>query len=399
MQRVLPFLSLFLVGVFAFSQAPSSSTRAEEDAVIAANRKGARPRPVAKGRSLSALEQERAKIFRQARPSVVYINASTSRGLLDRQTGQLHQIPPGTGTGFVWDDLGHVVTNYHVIKLDVPDPKALLDVMENIEVTLSNNRVYKARLIGRNISNDIAVLHVFAPLKDLQPLAIGSSKNLTVGQSVLAIGNPFGLDHTLTGGIISALGRVLLSDFITPIEGVIQTDAAINPGNSGGPLLDLSGRLIGMNTAIPTTTGANVGVGFAMPVDTLNRIVPELIARWNPEHPTLGFATLGIAPAFELFGIERGIVVSEVEANSPAAQAGLKGLTVKGTNEKPLLGDVIVRCQGKPMDRPSQMSDEIELLMPGRPVVLEVLRDNQRVTLTLDPWKKPEPTPSALTKT
>ena len=378
--------------VLAQEATPAAPTalQKQEDAVIAENRKGAKPRPVAKGKPLSALEQERARIFRAARAAVVYVNASTERGLINNLTGDVYRIPAGTGTGFVWDELGHVVTNYHVIKIDVPIPDAA-SYLENIEVTLSDNHTYKARLIGRSLSDDIAVLHVFAPLKDLTPLPLGASKGLTVGQSVLAIGNPFGLDHTLTGGIVSALGRVIPSSFYTPITGVIQTDAAINPGNSGGPLLDMSGRLIGMNTAIPAITGANVGIGFAIPVDTLNKVVPMLIARGQMERPSLGFTSVDPLSAYKNFGVERGIVVRGVEPDSPAARAGLRGL--QGLSEaiptqNPTLGDVIIGFQGKPLDSDVQLADQLDLLPPNTPLVFEVLREGKSITITLRPWEK-----------
>ena len=382
---------LCLAGAWAVAQdtglPAKPSTRKQEDAVIAENRKGAKPRSVAKAKPLSVEERERVRVFRAAKKAVVYINASTSMVVRNNATGDIYGIPPGTGTGFVWDDLGHVVTNYHVIKLDAPGADAAQN-MENIEVTLSNNRTYKARLIGRSLADDIAVLHVFAPLKDLTPLPQGSSKNLEVGQSVLAIGNPFGLDHTLTGGIISALGRVLASSYWTPITGVIQTDAAINPGNSGGPLLDMGGRLVGMNTSIPAVTGANVGIGFAIPADTLNKVVPILIARGQMERPALGFTALGILPALEQFGVERGIVVDEVAPDSPAARAGLRGLIDQGPGNKPLLGDVIIGFQGKPVNRHIQLADQLDLLPADTPLVFEILREGKTITVTLRPWEK-----------
>lgn len=383
-------MQLCLAGICASAQVAvaqlSQAQRKQEDSVIAENRKGAKPRAVAKGKPLSALEQERARVFRAAKKAVVFINASTNLVVRNNATGDIYGIPAGTGTGFVWDDLGHVVTNYHVIKLDAPGAEATQN-MENIEVTLSDHHTYKARLIGRSLANDIAVLHVFAPLKDLTPLPLGASRDLVVGQSVLAIGNPFGLDHTLTGGVVSALERVIPSNF-SLIKGVIQTDAAINPGNSGGPLLDMSGRLIGMNTAIPAVTGANVGIGFAIPADTLNKVVPMLIAKGQMDRPSLGFTSMAPLLALQYFSIENGVVVEMVEPDSPAARAGLRGIKDQGSEQKALLGDIIVGFQGKPIRNPVQLADQLELLPPETPLVFEILRDGKTLTITLRPLEK-----------
>jgi len=377
-----------LVGTCALAQEgirpTTPAAKMQEDAVIAANRKQAKPRSIEKGRPLSAVEQERARVFRAAKKAVVYINASTNNSLIDRSTGQVYEIPAGTGTGFVWDNLGHVVTNYHVIKMDVPGPDSA-QYLENIEVTLSDHRTYKARLIGRSLANDIAVLHVFAPLKDLTPLPLGSSKNLVAGQSVLAIGNPFGLDHSLSSGVVSALGRSIPSSF-SMIKDVIQTDAAINPGNSGGPLLDMSGRLIGMNTAIPAVTGANIGIGFAIPADTLNKVVPMLIASGQMDRPSLGLMFVAPLPAFHMLGIREGIAIYTVTPDSPAARAGLRGLS--GPEEKPVLGDVIMTFQGKPVNSEIDLADRLDLLPPETPLDFEILRGDKTITVTLRPWEQ-----------
>ncbi len=370
-------------------QQPSASDQARmEDAVIEANRKGAKPRPISPGKGLSREDRERARVFQDAKKSVVYINASTNRVVIrDVDTGNEYRLPPGTGTGFVWDNLGHVVTNHHVIRVENPATGAPLTETENIEIRLSNGRNYKARLIGRSLEYDIAVLHVFAPLADLKPLPLGASNNLAVGQGLLAIGNPFGLDHTMTSGIVSALGRTLPTSFGTLIKGVIQTDAAINPGNSGGPLLDWQGRLVGMNTAIPSATGANVGVGFAIPADTLNRVVPELIAKGNTQRQPLGFVSMSHRNAMNVFGIEHGIVVESVEPGSAADRAGLKGLKAQGEG-KPLLGDVIVGFQGKPLATDVLLLDRLDLIPPGTPLVFDVLRDGVELKITIRPWEE-----------
>ena len=250
---------------------PQQELTLPEKEAIEINRKLAGPRQPTRRPSLSPTEAARVAVFKGARHSVVFISSITKKWFLeDNRTGNRYQVPPASGTGFVWDNLGHVVTNHHVITIDDPagGPRG---EAEDLQVTLADGKTYKALVIGRSLTLDIAVLHVFAPLEQLKPLPLGTSRDLQVGQMVMAIGNPFGLDHTLTSGVISALGRDILTGFSTHIVDAVQTDAAINPGNSGGPLLDRAGRLIGMNTAIRTTTGISAGVGFAIPVDTLNR--------------------------------------------------------------------------------------------------------------------------------
>ncbi len=195
---------------------------------------------------------------------------------MDFWTRSVTEIPAGTGSGFVWDDRGHVVTNFHVVQ-----------DADSAKVTLGQDD-YPARVVGCTRDQDLAVLQIEAPREKLVPIKVGTSAGLLVGQKVYAIGNPFGLDYTLTNGIVSALGRTIQSVGNVSIFDVIQTDAAINPGNSGGPLLDSSGRLIGVNTAIYSPSGASAGIGFAVPVDTVNRIVPELIAHGKVVRPVLG---------------------------------------------------------------------------------------------------------------
>ena len=224
------------------------------------------PRRVTARGDLAADEASTIELFQKARGSVVYIN--TSERVLDLWTRNVFTIPKGTGSGFVWDEDGNIVTNFHVIA-----------GAAEARVRLSDGRDFGARLVGASPAHDVAVLR-FAASSSLTPVLIGTSSDLKVGQKVFAIGNPFGLDWTLTTGIISALDRALpAEDGRSLIEDLIQTDAAINPGNSGGPLLDSAGRLIGVNTAIFSPSGASAGVGFAVPVDTVNRVVAQLIAR------------------------------------------------------------------------------------------------------------------------
>ena len=323
----------------------------------------ASPRAVTPRGPLAAEEQATVERFREARSSVVYL---TSLALqqdffsLDVQT-----VPTGTGSGFIWDAEGHVVTNFHVIE----------DAQE-VEVALADGSRHKARLVGAAPEKDLAVLQIQAKGLRLRPIPLGTSADLQVGQSVLAIGNPFGLDQTLTRGVVSALGREIQSATRRKISGVIQTDAAINPGNSGGPLLDSAGRLIGVNTAIHSTSGSSAGIGFAVPVDTVNRIVPQLISRGEPVRVDLGFDPLPEAWAAGL-DVPKGIIVGRVRRGGAADRAGLQGLARQGRGY--VLGDVIVGANGKPVGDLDRLLDLVEAEPPGSTVRLEVLRQGRRV--------------------
>ena len=344
--------ALLLAGLLGYQQLPVSALpqvlTAPEKEAIEINRRLANPRSPTPRPALTPTEASRVRVFKGARHSVVFISSITKKWYLeDNRTGDRYQVPPASGTGFVWDNLGHVVTNHHVITVDDPNGGPRGEA-EDLQVTLADGKTYKAVVIGRSLTLDIAVLHVFAPLEQIRPLPLGTSHDLQVGQMVLAIGNPFGLDHTLTSGIISALGRDILTGFNTHIVDAIQTDAAINPGNSGGPLLDRAGRLVGMNTAIRTSTGLSAGVGFAIPVDTLNRVVPVLIAKGQLHRPELGIITFPPAATATL-GVKHGIAVDSVTPGSLAAQAGFRGLRVRpGAKEPVELDDVILGAGGKP---------------------------------------------------
>src|SRR5688572_20773324 len=225
----------------------------------------AEPRAITPRGDLSSDEQSTIELFKRTSPSVVHVTSvDVRRGRLSLN---MFEIPQGTGSGFIWDSEGHVVTNFHVIQNG-----------SRAEVTLNDNTVWRASIVGTAPDKDVAVLKIDAPRDKLTKIMVGVSNNLQVGQKVFAIGNPFGLDQTLTTGVISGLGREIQSVTKRPIQGVIQTDAAINPGNSGGPLLDSAGRLIGVNTAIYSPSGAYAGIGFAVPVDIVNRIVPQLVS-------------------------------------------------------------------------------------------------------------------------
>jgi S1-C subfamily serine protease len=362
-----------------------------EQAVIDANRVGASPRPTRPRGELDARESARVKVFKQVKPSVVHITSATKKILgamaVAKDKVVLFDLPPGTGTGFVWDDKGHVVTNHHVIEVDIQG-RAPVEA-EDLQVRLPDGKSYKARVIGGSLQHDIAVLQVFAPLKDLKPIAIGRSRDLEVGQSVLAIGNPWGLDHTLTEGIVSALGREIETDpaLGRRIRGAIQTDAAINPGNSGGPLLNSSGRLVGMNTSIQSTSGASAGIGFAIPVDTLNRIVPILIARGQLNRPVLGFTTLPDSQATEL-GLSPGAVIASVDAGGAAETMGFRASTFTEAGAI-VLGDVIIGFQGHPVSSAMELFDFMDLQPANEVLRFEVLREGKSITLKWDPKLQP----------
>lgn len=233
------------------------------------------PRVVTSRGELSATEKTNIEIFRHAGPSVVFITTLTET--INLWTRDITRIPRGTGSGFIWDKHGHIITNYHV-----------LQGASEIRIRLSDQRTFNAVLVGASPDHDIAVLRIPVASNFPPPLPLGTSSDLQVGQMMYAIGNPFGLDQTLTTGIVSALNRSLFNENGSEIKGLIQTDAAINPGNSGGPLLDSAGRLVGINTAIFSPSGAYAGIGFAVPVDTVNRIVPRLIAKGHYQRPRLG---------------------------------------------------------------------------------------------------------------
>ncbi|EFJ18679.1 hypothetical protein SELMODRAFT_78227, partial [Selaginella moellendorffii] len=255
-------------------------------------------------------EKNSIKLFQDCSPSVAHI--TTLRLGKDMSMNPV-EIPRGTGSGFVWDKDGHIVTNYHVTMNG-----------ERARVTLSDASTWDGTLVGYAKNKDLAVLKISAPPSKLKPISVGTSQGLQVGQHVLAIGNPFGLDRTLTSGIISGVGRDIRSIGGRIIRGVIQTDASINPGNSGGPLLDSQGRLIGVNTAIYSPTGASAGVGFAIPVDTVRRVINQIIRDGKVVRPGLGIVCASESQTRQL-GVT-GVLVLGLSSNGAAAQAGLKGL-------------------------------------------------------------------------
>jgi len=314
-------------------------------------------RSVAPRGELTVGERSLTELFEEATPSVVYITSVSLRRDFFRMN--VMEIPSGTGSGFVWDNRGSIVTNFHVIR-----------DADRAEVTLADGSTWPASLVGYAQEKDLAVLHIEAPRDRLRPIPVGTSNDLKVGQNVLAIGNPFGYDQTLTTGIVSALGREIESTDGIPIRDVIQTDAAINPGNSGGPLLDSAGRLIGVNTAIVSPSGGYAGVGFAIPVDTVNWVVPQLIAYGKVKRPSLG-VELASDHIVRRSRIE-GAVVIGVDKGSSAEKAGIRP-AYRDRRGRVMVGDVIVALDGETV----QSGGELGLL-------LERHRENDTVTVTIE---------------
>ena len=333
------------------------------------------PRAITARGDLAQDEQATIELFRAASPSVIFITTVRQA----RAYGSVFDIPQGNGSGFIWDDAGHIVTNFHVVQ-GITNNRGIANV------TLWDHSNHKARLVGIAPNYDLAVLRIDAPASKLRPIPVGESSDLQVGQKVFAIGNPFGLDQSLTTGIVSALGRSIESVTRRPIEDVIQTDAAINPGNSGGPLLDSAGRLIGVNTAIISPSGAYSGVGFAVPVDTVNRIVPQLIAQGRVARPYSGIVPTDALSRqiAQRIGIQGTLIVT-VEPNSPAARAGLRG--TQQTAEGILLGDIIMSADGRRIRTADDWFAVLENHKPGDTIALTIWREGNtsEVQLELEP--------------
>jgi S1-C subfamily serine protease len=326
------------------------------------------PRPVAPRGPLSADERNTIGVFESVSPSVVYI--TTVQYVRDFFSRNVMRVPQGTGSGFVWDDQGRIVTNYHVVR-----------GAQEALVRLADQRSFQARLVGASAEHDIAVLQVDVPGELPPPIPIGTSADLRVGQAVLAIGNPFGLDHTLTTGIVSALNRTVENESGGDIDNVIQTDAAINPGNSGGPLIDSAGRLIGINTMIYSPSGAYAGIGFAVPVDTINRVVPRLISYGRYVRPTLGISADDDVGR-SLIGDEGGVPVLSVAAGSPAQRAGLRPWEVT-VNGRVRPGDIIEAVDGRPVENFQELIGVLDSHDFGDRITLTVRRDAQRVQVPI----------------
>lgn len=318
--------------------------------------------------SLSGAEQTTVEVFRNASPSVVFITKLEVQH--DPMRRNAMAFPAGTGSGFIWDRQGHIVTNFHVIA-----------GADGARVTLSDHSVWPAELVGAYPDKDLAVLRISAPADKLPPLPVGESESLLVGQHAFAIGNPFGLDHTLSTGVISGLGREIMSMSRRPIQGVIQTDAAINPGNSGGPLLDSAGRVIGVNTAIYSPTGTSAGVGFAVPIDTVNRVVPQLISTGRVERAGLGIridegqlaARLGL----------RGALVLGVIPGSGAERSGLIATRRDPATGRVLLGDLVVAIDGQEVSNTLDLYRVLDTRNVGDEVQVTFLRGGEQLTVTV----------------
>jgi S1-C subfamily serine protease len=322
----------------------------------------AAPRVVQARGDLAADEKATIELFQNASPSVVYITSMAIQRDIFSLNAQ--EIPKGTGSGFVWDSEGHVVTNFHVVQ----DAQAA-------KVTLADQSTWDARLVGAAQDDDLAVLKIDAPSDKMPAIPIGKSSELQVGQKVFAIGNPFGLDHTLTTGIVSALGREIKSTSERPISGVIQTDAAINPGNSGGPLLDSAGRLIGVNTAIYSPSGAYAGIGFAIPVDLVNQVVPQLIKNRHVEKPKLPLRVADDSVARQL-GVREGVLILDVTSQEAAR---LLQPTRRDRTGRIIRGDVITAYDGKPVRRRADLARLISQSKIGDTVALTVRHGQEEI--------------------
>ena len=339
---------------------------------LAATAAGDAPPKAAAATELDRDEEATISLFAAASPAVVFVTSTILH--LDQVSLDPRAMPAGTGSGFIWDRRGHVVTNFHVI-----------EGADALSVTLPDHSTWPATVVGAAPEKDLAVLMIEAPPEALRPLPIGESHDLRVGQKVFAIGNPFGLDHTLTAGIVSALGREIESPAGFPIRDVVQTDAAINPGNSGGPLLDRAGRLVGVNAAMISPSGAFAGIGFAIPAHTVRWVIPELIAHGRIQRPGIGLELLPETLA-QTLGFPETVVLW-VEPGGPAAQAGITGLGRSGDGRW-IPGDLVESVDGQRIGGGIDLLLAMEERKPGEVVKLGLVREGERrtVELTLAPW-------------
>jgi S1-C subfamily serine protease len=308
-------------------------------------------------------EENNIEIFKRSSPSVVHI--TNSRLVRSFYSLNPQEVPQGTGTGFIWNEEGYIVTNFHVVQQ-----------ANVVTVTLQDGTSYEAVPVGSDPDKDLAVLKINVPESELSPVILGDSSLLEVGRKVIAIGNPFGLDTTMTVGVVSALGREIDSISRRKIRDVIQTDAAINPGNSGGPLLNSLGQLIGVNTAIFSPSGANSGIGFAIPVNTVKRIVPELITFGRVQTPILGITHIPQPDYYrELWGIE-GVIVMDVVPGADPARVGMRGLK-RVQRGRIQLGDVIFEIDGESVKNEDDYANVLEQHRAGDVVSVKSRRDNR----------------------
>ena len=358
--RISPLLGLATLTVLmAGPLGRASAARNEFNAAAA-------PREITPRGELAGDERATIDLFERSRNSVVFI--TTKQAVMDFWSRNVMSVPRGTGSGFVWDDAGHIVTNFHVIQ-----------GASEASIKLVDGRSFRAALVGVSPAHDIAVLKIGVGFQGPRPIPVGTSGDLKVGQRVYAIGNPFGLDWTLTSGIVSALNRSLNEDDGSLLEHLIQTDAAINPGNSGGPLLDSAGRLVGMNTAIYSPSGSASGIGFAVPVDTVNRVVPSLVRDGRYEQPSIGISVDERLNQRleEATGIE-GAFVLLVAKGSSAEEAGLKGAKISREGEF-FGGDIIVSVNGKKIESVSRLLATVDDYRIGNTVRLGVKRGDKLI--------------------
>ncbi len=349
-----------------FENKESDVADTKED-VIATPVKESKPVNIAPVTRVFDTEAATIELFEKAVPSVCFITTLNVRQ--DYWSRNVEEIPSGTGSGFIWDKEGHIITNFHVIQGG-----------DRATVTLADRKTYDAEIVGVAPDKDLAVLKIKASGAILNPLPVGTSHDLKVGQYAFAIGNPFGLDQTLTTGVISALGREIKSVNGRAIRDVIQTDAAINPGNSGGPLLDSSGRLIGVNTQIYSPSGASAGIGFSIPVDEVNWVVPDLIKYGEVRRPVLGVSLL---PAYYAKGMsEGGLIIAEVVRGGPAAKSGLKAISQDRAGRW-VPGDIIKSINGVKVEDYNDLVLALEKYQPGQKVKLTVERDGSQRTVEI----------------
>jgi S1-C subfamily serine protease len=323
----------------------------------------AEPRPVTPRGELSEEERTNIEIYERGSPCLVQVTNLAERSGLFGLNAQ--EVPHGVGSGFVWDKDGHIVTNYHVV-----------EGADAARITLADHSTYDAHHIHAYPEEDIAVLWIRAPKRKLHPVPIGTSHDLKVGQIVYALGDPFGLDQTMTNGIVSALNREITSPGGGLVPGAIQTSAAINPGNSGGPLLDSAGRLIGMNTAIVSPSGTFAGIGFAIPVDDVSWVVPQLIRHGKADRPQLGVQLASDQLARQL-GVKEGVLIVKVTPDSPAASAGLRG-TRRDASGDVHVGDVIIAVDGQPVRNAADLYEALKNHQAGDTVTVTIIREGTR---------------------
>jgi len=327
------------------------------------------PSPVTPLSAGARTEDERntISVFRMAAASTVFV--TQTRVVYDYLEGTAQEVPAGSGSGFVWDSDGHIVTNFHVV-----------ENARSLTVTLHDNETVEATVVGTEPRKDIAVIKIVGASKPLVPISIAKRADLEVGQKTIAIGNPFGLDHTLTTGVVSALGRQVLGIGQVTIRDMIQTDAAINPGNSGGPLLDSSGQLIGMNTMIYSRTGSSAGIGFAVPVSTIARVVPQIVKNGKVEQLGLG-VTIDPQQRLERRLNMRGVIVISVPQGGTAEKAGVHGLT--RSRRGFTLGDVIVGVESEKVDDFDDLYNAIDSRKPGDTVAVKIRRGDAIVSVPM----------------